>query len=105
MNKRSREILSQLITKTEYSQTLSIQNLVDMFEVSSRTIRYDINQINDYLMQNHLNPLKLGRRGVIETHQDIKKARELLKEEGFYSFKLSREERIRFYGSFTDLCR
>ena len=96
MNKRSREILSQLITKTEYSQTLSIRNLVDMFEVSSRTIRYDINQINDYLMQNHLNPLKLGRRGVIETHQDIKKARELLKEEGFYSFKLSREERIRF---------
>lgn len=35
MNKRSREILSQLITKTEYSQTISIQELADMFKVSS----------------------------------------------------------------------
>lgn len=70
MNKRSREILSQLITKTEYSQTISIQELADMFKVSSRTIRYDIDQINDYLKENHLQPLNLGKRGVInkETH-------------------------------------
>lgn len=53
MNKRSREILSQLITKTEYSQTMSIQDLAEMFKVSSRTIRYDIEQINDYLKENH----------------------------------------------------
>ena len=32
MNKRSREILSQLITKTEYSQTISIQELADMLK-------------------------------------------------------------------------
>ena len=51
MNKRSREILSQLITKTEYSQTISIQELADMFKVSSRTIRYDIQPVN------------LGKRG------------------------------------------
>jgi mannitol operon transcriptional antiterminator len=38
MNKRSREILSQLITKTEYNQTISIQELADTFKVSSRTI-------------------------------------------------------------------
>ena len=56
MNKRSREILSQLITKTEYSQTISIQELAEMFKVSSRTIRYDIDQINDYLKENHLQP-------------------------------------------------
>ena len=62
MNKRSREILSQLITKTEYSQTISIQELADMFKVSSRTIRYDIDQINDYLKENHLQPLNLGKR-------------------------------------------
>ena len=52
MNKRSREILSQLITKTEYNQTISIQELADTFKVSSRTIRYDIDQINDYLKEN-----------------------------------------------------
>lgn len=96
MNKRSREILSQLITKTEYNQTISIQELADTFKVSSRTIRYDIDQINDYLKENHLQPLNLGKRGVINTEQDITKARESLSEEGFYSFKLSREERVSF---------
>ena len=96
MNKRSREILSQLITKTEYSQTISIQDLAEMFKVSSRTIRYDIEQINDYLKENHLPPLNLGKQGVINTQADITKARESLSEEGFYSFKLSREERVCF---------
>lgn len=96
MNKRSREILSQLITKTEYSQTISIQDLAEMFKVSSRTIRYDIEQINDYLKENHLQPLNLGKQGVINTQADITKARESLSEEGFYSFKLSREERVCF---------
>ena len=96
MNKRSREILSQLITKTEYSQTISIQDLAEMFKVSSRTIRYDIEQINDYLKENHLQPLNLGKQGVITTQADITKARESLSEEGFYSFKLSREERVCF---------
>lgn len=96
MNKRSREILSQLITKTEYSQTISIQDLAEMFKVSSRTIRYDIEQINDYLKENHLQPLNFGKQGVINTQADITKARESLSEEGFYSFKLSREERVCF---------
>ena len=96
MNKRSREILSQLITKTEYSQTISIQDLAEMFKVSSRTIRYDIEQINDYLKENHLQPLNLGKQGVINTQADITKARESLSEECFYSFKLSREERVCF---------
>ena len=96
MNKRSREILSQLITKTEYNQTISIQELADTFKVSSRTIRYDIDQINDYLKENHLQPLNLGKQGVINTQADITKARESLSEEGFYSFKLSREERVCF---------
>lgn len=96
MNKRSREILSQLITKTEYSQTISIQDLAEMFKVSSRTIRYDIEQINDYLKENHLQPLNLGKQGVINIQADITKARESLSEEGFYSFKLSREERVCF---------
>lgn len=70
--------------------------MADTFKVSSRTIRYDIDQINDYLKENHLQPLNLGKRGVINTEQDITKARESLSEEGFYSFKLSREERVSF---------
>jgi len=51
---------------------------------------------NDYLKENHLQPLNLGKQGVINTQADITKARESLSEEGFYSFKLSREERVCF---------
>ena len=55
-----------------------------------------VDQINDYLKENHLQPLNLGKRGVINTEPDITKARESLSEEGFYSFKLTREERVSF---------
>lgn len=96
MNKRSREILSQLITKNEYGQTVTMKDLMEKFQVSSRTIRYDIEQINDYLSKNHLEPLNLERQGVIKTALDIRKARELLMEEGFYSFKLSKKDRLAF---------
>ena len=40
--------------------------------------------------------MNLGKRGVINTEPDITKARESLSEEGFYSFKLSKEERVSF---------
>ncbi|MDO4169721.1 MAG: BglG family transcription antiterminator [Lachnospiraceae bacterium] len=96
MNKRSREILSQLITKTEYGQKMSIDNLADMFQVSTRTIRYDINQINDFLNENDLKPLKLKKHGVIQVCKDMSQVKDLLKQEEFYSFKLSKQERIYF---------
>lgn len=96
MNKRSREILSQLIVKTEYNQNISIQDLVDTFKVSSRTIRYDIDQINDYLKENKLSSVNFGKKGVIKTNPDIVKVKEALTEDGLYSFKLSREERVSF---------
>lgn len=94
MNKRSREILSQLIKKNEYGQNLSIQNLAEMFDVSIRTIRYDINQVNDFLKENGLEQVRLGNQGIIETTPDIRNAKTSLMNEGFYSFKLSRNERI-----------
>lgn len=83
MNKRSREILSQLITKTEYNQTISIQELADTFKVSSRTIRYDIDQINDYLKENHLQPLNLGKRGVTTQNQISQRQENLFRKKGF----------------------
>lgn len=101
MNKRSREILSQLIKKNEYGQNLSIQNLAEMFDVSIRTIRYDINQVNDFLKENGLEQVRLGNQGIIETTPDIRNAKTSLMNEGFYSFKLSRNERI-FYSSAFD---
>ena len=90
MNKGSREILSQPIKNNEYGQNLSIQNLAEMFDVSIRTIRYDINQVNDFLKENGLEQVRLGNQGIIETTPDIRNAKTSLMNEGFYSFKLSR---------------
>lgn len=96
MNKRSREILYQLISKNEYGQTVSINELAEKFQVSSRTIRNDMIQINDYMFENGLQPVKFGKQGVILTESDIRRARETLKKEGFYSFKLTRNDRVTF---------
>ncbi len=93
MNKRARELLSLLIQKKEYGQEITIKDLTEIFHVSSRTIRYDVEQINDFLQENDLSPVKYGKKGSIITLVDILLAKELLRQEGFYSFKLSKEER------------
>ncbi len=93
MNKRARGVLNQLIEKYECGQSLTIKNLTEIFNVSSRTIRYDIDGINDFLREHNLNPISFGKKGLVITADDIVDAKELLQEEGFYSFKLSKEER------------
>lgn len=103
MNKRSREILSQLLAKNEYGQNMTLDHLAEMFQVSTRTIRYDINQINDFLEENGLRPLLLKKHGVIYTQKDIQKVKELLRKEEFYAFKLTREERI-FFSAVLLIC-
>ena len=95
MNKRSREILSELIKKTELNQTTTMSELEKLYKVSNRTIRNDIKQISEYLTEHGLTPVKLGKQGSILTNEDIRNAGELLMEEGFYSFRLTQEDRIR----------
>ena len=96
MNKRSREMLSELIRKNELKQTVSMSEFETYFNVSNRTIRNDIKLISEYLTDHGLRPVELGKQGMILTGDDIRKARELLMEEGFYSFRLSQEDRISF---------
>ena len=51
MNKRTKDIVGELI-RTD--QTLTISDLSTHFGVSERTIRNDLNNINDWLGQNGL---------------------------------------------------
>ncbi len=96
MNKRSREMLSELVRKNELKQTVSMDEFETYFNVSNRTIRNDIKLISEYLTDHGLGPLKLGKQGIIVTGDDIRKARELLMQEGFYSIRLSQDDRISF---------
>lgn len=71
MNKRSREILSRILLKKEYQQETTIKELTNIYGVSSRTIRYDINQINDFLENNQISKIELGKNGVLQTKEDF----------------------------------
>lgn len=96
MNKRSREILSTLIQKKEYGQAAYMKELAEQFGVSVRTIRNDLEQINEFLNKNKLSGVSLGKQGVIETGKDMERARQYLFQDDFYSYKLEKHERKMF---------
>lgn len=90
MNKRTKDIVGELI-RTD--QTLTISDLSTHFGVSERTIRNDLNNINDWLGQNGLSLIKLGSNGRIESRPEIEEVQKFVLENDFYSYKLSKEER------------
>lgn len=90
MNKRSREILVLL---TNLKQNLRISDLAEKFQVSERTIRNDINDINDYLGRQNITTIKLGSNGTLLVEDDIENAMILDTDNDFYNYRLSKEER------------
>lgn len=96
MNKRMRELLMQVLVKSEHGQLSTIEELSEQFQVSSRTIRYDIEQINDYLSDKGLAPIILDRQGALRSSPGLQKVRSILPEDEFYEIKLSKEDRLCF---------
>lgn len=90
MKKRSKEILD-LLARRENDYTIS--TLAAKFEVSERTIRNDIKDINDYLKEQEIKPIRFGSNGLIVMEEDISQAGETTQQEDFYTYKLSKEER------------
>lgn len=73
-----------------------MKELAEQFGVSTRTIRNDLEQINEFLNKNKLSGVSLGKQGVIETGKDMERARQYLFRDDFYSYKLERHERKMF---------
>lgn len=90
MKKRSREILLML---TDYDRNYRIAELADKFKVSQRTIRNDINDINDFLKQQNITKIKFGSNGILLVGEDIKNVSLLEEAHEFYIYRLSKEER------------
>ena len=59
MNKRTREIVLWLLEKKQYQQTCNIAELMRKFKVSERTIRYDLDEIVDFLLAINVNHYSL----------------------------------------------
>lgn len=90
MKKRSKEILD-LLAKRKNDHTIS--TLAAKFEVSERTIRNDIKDINDYLKEQKITPIRFGSNGLIVIEEDIDQAGDTTDQEDLYTYKLSKEER------------
>ncbi len=94
MNKRTREIVHDLIEQQEYDKSVSISDLKEKYSVSERTIRYDIDEISSFLMQKKLHPIIIRENGIVQIIDDKDTVLKMMIENDFYSFKLNKQERV-----------
>lgn len=90
MNQRTTEMIKLLSTS---KGELSLNDLAQQFQVSQRTIRNDLNEINGMLKQNKLPQIQLKSRGRLELPDTFADSVSLLIADDFYTYKLSKEER------------
>lgn len=92
MNKRSCKILYELIDK---GKTPDINEFSKLFNVTTRTIRADINEINTFLEQLEFPTIKTINDGLIliDREIDFTPVRLKLEKMGYYFYKMSPRER------------
>lgn len=93
MKKRSTNILYQIISNN--IKKMNIDVLSKEYEVSQRTLRNDIKEINSFLKMISMSPIELNEEGFILLSDDFDS--EMIKEElckmDIYDYKLSSKER------------
>lgn len=92
MRKRSTEILEKLILSN--SKSMEVKKLITTSRISLKTLRTDVNEINDFLLEAKMAPTKLNEKEkLILLEKDIMKIQDRLNHMDTYSYKMSREER------------
>lgn len=92
MRKRSTEILEKLILSNQKS--LEVSKLITTYRISLKTLRTDVNEINDFLLEAKMSPAKLNEKEqLILLEKDVSKIQDRLDHMDTYSYKMSREER------------
>lgn len=92
MRKRSTEILEKLILSN--SKSMEVKKLITTYRISLKTLRTDVNEINDFLLEAKMSPTKLNEKEkLILLEKDIMKIQARLNHMDTYSYKMSREER------------
>ena len=90
MNKR----IISIIHEINKNANCTISYLAKQFHVSERTIRNDLNAINDLLSASELPQLELKSGGTIIKSIEFGNILDYVSEGDFYNYKLSKEERI-----------
>lgn len=92
MRKRSTEILEKLILSN--SKSMEVKKFITTYRISLKTLRTDVNEINDFLLEAKMSPTKLNEKEkLILLEKDIMKIQDRLNHMDTYSYKMSREER------------
>lgn len=92
MRKRSTEILEKLILSN--SKSMEVKKLITTYRISLKTLRTDVNEINDFLLEAKMSPTKLNEKEkLILLEKDIMKIQDRLNHMDTYSYKMSREKR------------
>lgn len=92
MRKRSTEIFEKLILSN--SKSMEVKKLITTYRISLKTLRTDVNEINDFLLEAKMSPTKLNEKEkLILLEKDIMKIQDRLNHMDTYSYKMSREER------------
>ena len=93
MRKRSTEILEKLILSN--SKSMEVKKLITTYRISLKTLRTDVNEINDFLLEAKMSPTKLNEKEkLILLEKDIMKIQDRLNHMDTYSYKMSREDYI-----------
>lgn len=91
MNKR---ILSIIYELCRPDSKISIGSLAEKYNVSQRTIRNDLHAVSGLLRENGLNGLQLKSGGIVCREDDFEKLLPFISDRDFYTYKLSKEERV-----------
>ena len=92
MNQRTIE-LAQLLGNER--DEVSIAGLSELYQVSEKTIRNDIKEMNTILEENHHDLILFKRGGKIRIPDNFSEALYCFHADDYYSYKLSKEERIK----------
>ncbi len=93
INKRSLDIVHLLIEHERYDQPCTLAMLTKQFNVSDRTLRYDLDNISGHLIEQGFKSLGYDEQGNIRLNNSIKDVERVISKQDYYSMKLSREER------------
>lgn len=96
MNKRLVSIIYGLYNE---EREVSLSHLAESYQVSQRTIRNDLNAIDDLLRENRLKELQVKSGRMSGCKEELEKLLLAVSDGDFYTYKLSKEERIRIAAS------
>ncbi len=73
---------------------MEVNKLITTYRISLKTLKADVNEINDFLLEAKMSPTKLNEKEkLILLEKDISKIQDRLNHMDTYSYKMSREER------------